>query len=57
MAAIEINSADKKRVDDLVNFVRNFAFDLPVEARFVLAIEIVRLFKAEIDELKRKGGK
>ena len=55
MPTIQVASADKRRVDDLMEFVRRFFAELPVEARFMFAIEISRLLKPEIDELKRKA--
>jgi hypothetical protein len=39
-----------------VAFVKEFLSCISVEGRFVLAIELMRLFKPEIDELKRRQG-
>lgn len=55
MAQISIDSKDKRQIDEIIRFVKNFALELPVEARFVLAIEMGRLFKPEIDELRRRN--
>lgn len=55
MPSIEMDSGERKDVDEIIKFVRNFGIDkLSVNGRMVLAIELVRLFKPEIDELKRR---
>jgi hypothetical protein len=55
MAQIEIDPRDRKKADEIVRFVKNFMTDLSVEGRFVLALELMRLMKPELDELKRKA--
>lgn len=54
MPEFELDSSDRKKAADIVEFVRNFMADLSVEGRFVLAIELIRLMKPELDELKRR---
>ena len=54
MPAIEIDSNERRKVDDLLRFVRNFYGDLAVEGRLVFALEIGRLIKPEIDDLRRR---
>ncbi len=56
MPQIEIDPGERAKADRIVEFVKNFMGDLSVEGRFVLAVEMVRLFKPEIDELRRKAG-
>jgi len=55
MPAIEIDANERKEVDEIIKFVRNFGLDrLSVEGRMVLAVELTRLFKPELDELRRR---
>lgn len=55
MAEIEIDRADRERAQRLVEFVKREFLDMKVEARFVFAVEMSRLLKPEIDELKRRA--
>jgi hypothetical protein len=54
MPAFEVNTNDRRKAEEIVQFVRNFMGDLSVEGRFVLAIELMRLVKPDLDELKRR---
>ncbi len=55
MPEFEINTADRVRAQNLVEFVKKEIGDMPVEARFVFAIEIARFLRPEFDELKRRS--
>jgi hypothetical protein len=55
MPTIDIATSDRLRIEGLVEFMRRQIYDLPVEARMVLVIELTRLFRPEINELKRKA--
>ena len=52
--SISIDSKDRERVDSLITFLRQETINWPSEARFVFALEIIKLIKPEIDELKRQ---
>jgi hypothetical protein len=54
MPQFEIDANDRRKAEEIVQFVRNFMGDLSVEGRFVLAIELMRLVKPDLDELKRR---
>jgi len=55
MPQIEIDSNDRKSVDEIVKFVQEFGIRrMSIEARIVLVMELIRLFKPEVDELKRQ---
>ena len=54
MPRIEIDSNDRRRVDELVRFTRQFFLELPAAARMVFAVEMARLLKPEFQELKRR---
>lgn len=57
MPEIEITTGDRNTIDHVIRFVRDIGLDgLRPEARMVLAVELVRLMKPEIDELKRRAG-
>lgn len=56
MPSIEIHSSDLQQVDMIVSAVRVSVAALPTEARLVLAIELIRLMKPELDELRRQGA-
>jgi hypothetical protein len=55
MPEFEVDRADRRRAEVVVAFVKEFLSCISVEGRFVLAIELMRLFKPEIDELKLKA--
>jgi hypothetical protein len=57
MPSIEITETDKQKVDALIEYLKLFIFSLPVDARMVFAIEIIKLLQPEIDELKRWAQK
>jgi hypothetical protein len=49
---IAIETADRNRVNQLLKFVKRELDDMPIKARQVFLIEIVRLLKPEADKLK-----
>lgn len=55
MATLEVNSDDRRRAEGLVDFVANEVRNWPIEARMVFAVEVTRLLKPEIDELRRRA--
>lgn len=56
MPSIEIDSVQRAQLDKLTAFVKDFLAGLPAEARMVFAIEMNRLFRPELDELRRRAG-
>jgi hypothetical protein len=56
MPGFEVDRADRRRAEIIVAFVKESLSSISVEGRFVLAIELMRLLKPEIDELKRRQG-
>ena len=56
MPTIEVTTADKDRALRLVEFVKREFAEFPLEARFVFAVEMSRMLKPEVDELKRRQG-
>jgi hypothetical protein len=54
MPSFEVDANERRKAEEIVQFVRNFMGDLSVEGRFVLALELMRLMKPDLDELKRR---
>lgn len=56
MPELSIDSGERKKADDLIEFVKRFFGDLHVDARFYFAIQMLRHLKPELDELKRRAN-
>ena len=55
MPQFELTTADRKRAESLLEFVKREYWNMPVNSRFVFCIEMSKHMKPEIDELKRKA--
>ena len=53
---MSIASHDKRMVEDVVRFVGSFTRDLSAAGRFMLACELLKLMKPELDEMQRNKG-
>lgn len=57
MLSSENLGREKRLVVDLARFIETFSASLSVESKMMLAKELLRWFKPEFDEIKKKDSK